>query len=90
MIHLLCLILWLFADVLALPQIFSNSDLRYDLRARQEDGATATAPEFLRRGYHASVVAGDWLYTDGGEFSYQTGGNITYEYCSYRPPISPP
>lgn len=52
MIHLLCLILWLFADVLALPQIFSNS-VRYDLRARQEDGATATAPEFLRRGYHA-------------------------------------
>lgn len=52
MIHLLCLILWLFADVLALPQIFSNSGLRYDLRARQEDGATATAPEFLRRGYH--------------------------------------
>ena len=52
MIHLLCLILWLFADVLALPQIFSNSGLRYDLRASQEDGATATAPEFLRRGYH--------------------------------------
>lgn len=54
----------------------SNAD---KLTIRQAAGSVP-ASEFVRRAYQSSIVVGDWLYIDGGEFSYNSGG-INYEYC---------
>lgn len=37
-----------------------------------------------------AVVAGDWVYIDGGEFSYTSDGTITYQYStlSSRGPLT--
>ncbi len=28
-----------------------------------------------------AAVVDNWLYIDGGEFSYMSNGNVTYQYC---------
>lgn len=28
-----------------------------------------------------AAVVGNWIYIDGGEFSYRSNGNVTYQYC---------
>lgn len=43
-----------------------------ELRTRQIDDVVST-DTFLRRGLHAAAVAGNYLYIDGGYFSYISG-----------------
>ncbi|PVH89554.1 hypothetical protein DL98DRAFT_477 [Cadophora sp. DSE1049] len=45
------------------------------IEERQQPGVVA-ANIFLRRGYHSSVVAGNFVYIDGGAFSYLQGGSL--------------
>ncbi|KAK0125518.1 hypothetical protein ONS95_000474 [Cadophora gregata] len=45
------------------------------IEERQQPGVVA-ANIFLRRGYHSSVVAGNYVYIDGGAFSYLQGGSL--------------
>ncbi|KAL2075522.1 hypothetical protein VTL71DRAFT_465 [Oculimacula yallundae] len=45
------------------------------IEERQQAGAVA-ANVFVRRGYHSSVVAGNYVYIDGGAFSYSPGGQL--------------
>ncbi|KAK0644772.1 hypothetical protein DIS24_g8518 [Lasiodiplodia hormozganensis] len=51
------------------------------LIARQSDGATG-ASAFLRRGYHASLVVGDYVYIDGGEFATYDNGKVQHEFSN--------
>ena len=32
---------------------------------------------------HVAVVVGDWVYIDGGEFSFMSHGSPAYEYCMF-------
>ncbi|EKG13329.1 Galactose oxidase/kelch beta-propeller [Macrophomina phaseolina MS6] len=48
---------------------------------RQADGS-ASASSFLRRGYHASIVVGDYVYIDSGEFSTYDDGQVDFEYSN--------
>lgn len=50
------------------------------LEIRQAPAIIATN-EFLRRGNQASTVAGDFLYIDGGDFSFINNGTPVNEYC---------
>ncbi|CAF9942066.1 hypothetical protein IMSHALPRED_003185 [Imshaugia aleurites] len=52
-----------------------------NVEPRQAPGVIA-ASEFLRRGYQASVVVGDWVYIDGGEFSFTNNGKPQFQYAS--------
>ncbi|KAI4137595.1 MAG: hypothetical protein LQ341_005083 [Variospora aurantia] len=36
----------------------------------------------MRRAWHASAVAGNYVYIEGGEFSYSTGTDVTVQYSS--------
>lgn len=53
-----------------------------EVDARQAPAITAT-DKFLRRGNHASAVAGHYLYIDGGDFSFINNGRTVYDYCKY-------
>ncbi|MCJ1463896.1 hypothetical protein MMC07_002505 [Pseudocyphellaria aurata] len=59
----------------------ANGPKTKSLVSRQAPGYVATS-DFLRRGGHASVVAGDWVYIDGGEFSFMSDGKVVYQYAS--------
>ncbi|KAL1651936.1 hypothetical protein SLS58_000059 [Diplodia intermedia] len=61
--------------------ILIAGDVGNALVTRQANGAT-DASSFLRRGYHASVVAGNYVYIDGGEFSTYDNGDVKYEYSN--------
>ncbi|MCJ1466753.1 hypothetical protein MMC07_005373 [Pseudocyphellaria aurata] len=63
----------------SLLQIANGPKTKKSLVSRQAPGVVATS-DFLRRGGHASVVAGDWLYIDGGEFSFMSNGKLNYQY----------
>ena len=30
-----------------------------------------------------AAVVGNWIYIDGGELSYMSNGNVTYQYCMF-------
>lgn len=52
------------------------------LETRQAPGVVAFS-SFLRRGYQASTVAGDWVYIDGGQFSFlDDHGQTVYQLSS--------
>ncbi|KAJ5046758.1 uncharacterized protein L3040_003988 [Drepanopeziza brunnea f. sp. 'multigermtubi'] len=51
------------------------------IKARQQPGVVA-ANIFLRRGYHGSVVVGNYVYIDGGAFSYTSGGSPQILYAT--------
>lgn len=51
------------------------------LETRQGSDVLA-ATDFLRRGYQASVVIGNWVYIDGGEFSFMSSGIPQFQYAS--------
>ncbi|MCJ1271096.1 hypothetical protein MMC22_010995 [Lobaria immixta] len=59
----------------------SNGQTTRSLASRQAPGVVAPS-DFLRRAGHASVVAGDWVYIDGGEFSFMSDGTPQYQYSS--------
>ncbi|XMA15799.1 hypothetical protein WAI453_008590 [Rhynchosporium graminicola] len=48
---------------------------------RQQAGVVASNI-FVRRGYHSSVVAGNFVYIDGGAFSYSPGGQLQIVYST--------
>ena len=51
------------------------------LQTRQQPAVIAPS-RFLRRAYHASTVAGQWLYIDGGQFSLLNNGTPNYLYST--------
>ena len=51
------------------------------LQARQQPAVIATS-EFLRRANHASTVVGQWVYIDGGQFSFLNNGTPNYQYST--------
>ncbi|CAL3969373.1 unnamed protein product [Diplocarpon coronariae] len=51
------------------------------VEGRQQPGVVA-AKIFLRRGYHGSVVVGNYVYIDGGAFSYTSGGAPQIQYST--------
>jgi len=51
------------------------------LEPRQASSAIS-ASAFRRRGFQSTVVLNGYAYIDGGEFSYETGSEITYQYSS--------
>lgn len=51
------------------------------LEERQSAGVVSVG-DFMRRAYQTSVVAENWLYIDGGEFSFKDGDTIIYQYSS--------
>ncbi|KAL5328920.1 hypothetical protein ACEPPN_002429 [Leptodophora sp. 'Broadleaf-Isolate-01'] len=51
------------------------------IEERQQSGVVA-ANIFLRRGYHSSVVVGNFVYIDGGAFSYVQGGSLQILYST--------
>ncbi|MCJ1465552.1 hypothetical protein MMC07_004170 [Pseudocyphellaria aurata] len=59
----------------------ANEPKTKSLESRQAPGVVATS-DFLRRAGHASVVAGDWVYIDGGEFSVMSDGKPDYQYST--------
>ncbi|MCJ1471176.1 hypothetical protein MMC07_009824 [Pseudocyphellaria aurata] len=59
----------------------ANGPKTKNLISRQAPGVVATS-DFLRRAGHASVVAGDWVYIDGGEFSVMNDGTPSYQYST--------
>ncbi|MCJ1468324.1 hypothetical protein MMC07_006952 [Pseudocyphellaria aurata] len=59
----------------------ANGPKTKSLVSRQAPGVVAPS-DFLRRGGHASVVAGDWVYIDGGEFSFLRDGQPNYQYLT--------
>lgn len=66
--------------LLSIP-LLSRPPPTKSLEARQVPAVIATS-EFLRRGYQASVVAGNWVYIDGGEFSFISNGTSVFQYAS--------
>lgn len=36
----------------------------------------------FRTDFSIAVVAGNWVYIDGGEFSFMSDGNPNYQYCT--------
>lgn len=70
------------SSVLSLPKSIVHKDKVRSLESRQASGVTSTQ-NFVRRGWHASAVAKNFLYIDGGEYSYKTSDEaITYQYSS--------
>ncbi|KUJ13319.1 uncharacterized protein LY89DRAFT_785046 [Mollisia scopiformis] len=51
------------------------------IQARQQPGVVSSS-DFLRRAYHGSVVVGDYVYIDGGAFSYMSSGSPVYDYST--------
>jgi hypothetical protein len=51
------------------------------LEPRQANSAIS-ASAFRRRAYQNTAVLNGYAYIDGGEFSYETGTDITYQYSS--------
>ncbi|KAL8850831.1 MAG: hypothetical protein Q9221_004245 [Calogaya cf. arnoldii] len=51
------------------------------LNRRQVPTAT-TSQAFVRRAFHASAVAGRYLYIDGGEISYFIEDSVEYQYAN--------
>ncbi|KAE8450750.1 hypothetical protein EG329_005663 [Mollisiaceae sp. DMI_Dod_QoI] len=60
------------------PPFFAT---RNDLQPRQQPGV-ASSTNFLRRAYHGSAVVGNYVYIDGGAFSYMNGGSPQYEFST--------
>lgn len=51
------------------------------LQPRQANSGISPSA-FRRRAYQNTAVLNNWAYIDGGEFSYETGTQITYQYSS--------
>lgn len=54
---------------------------RTTLSARQSAG-NIDNDSFYRRVYPATVIVDNWLYIDGGEFSYDDGDTVRYEHST--------
>ncbi|KAI9758876.1 MAG: Topoisomerase 1-associated factor 1 [Chaenotheca gracillima] len=62
---------------------FPSQDVSARSLATRQQAGTVSSKNFLRRAYHASAVVGDWVYIDGGEFSYTVnGGPAVFQYLS--------
>ena len=70
-----CALLALACSVVAWPSLFQPPEKR--------QASSAISPSaFRRRAYQSTAVLNGYAYIDGGEFSYETGSVITYQYSS--------
>ncbi|KAG8528431.1 uncharacterized protein KY384_007349 [Bacidia gigantensis] len=64
------------------PQ-YANENENLEARSADEgQPGVISSDKFLRRAFHASAIAGNFLYVDGGQFSYINNGTPQYKFTT--------